>query len=129
MGLERLLLLLQTPKAVPAQVNNQVSLCILSSEGSARIQALQLAQHLRQHRPELSMLTYTGEAGFKAQFKLADKSGAAIALVMGEQEALNQQVGVKFLRNGQHSPLCVAQQQVADRLDQWLIDNTGALAT
>jgi histidyl-tRNA synthetase len=36
---------------------------------------------------------------FKAQFKRADRSGALLALVLGEDEIRNGQVAVKFLRS------------------------------
>jgi histidyl-tRNA synthetase len=40
----------------------------------------------------------SGGGNFKKQMKKADKVGAQIALILGENELENQQVGVKFLR-------------------------------
>ena len=37
---------------------------------------------------------------FKKQFKRADKSGATLALVIGESEVQNKQVVVKHLQGG-----------------------------
>ena len=37
----------------------------------------------------------------RAQFKRADRSDALFALVLGEDEILNGQVTVKFLRSGE----------------------------
>ena len=39
-----------------------------------------------------------GGGGFKAQFKRADKSGARVALLLGDEELAKNVVGVKFLR-------------------------------
>ena len=39
-----------------------------------------------------------GGGSYKSQFKRADKSGAAIALILGEQELESGQVGIKALR-------------------------------
>lgn len=35
---------------------------------------------------------------FKSQFKKADKSGAKIAVIIGQDELLQQTVGVKYLQ-------------------------------
>ncbi len=39
-----------------------------------------------------------GGGSFKSQFKKADKSGAAIALVLAEDEINNQTIAIKYLR-------------------------------
>jgi histidyl-tRNA synthetase len=39
------------------------------------------------------------DGSFKTQFKRADRSDALFALVLGQDEILNDQVTVKFLRN------------------------------
>ena len=39
-----------------------------------------------------------GSGSIKNQFKKADKSGADIALIIGEQEAETKELGVKLLR-------------------------------
>ena len=42
-----------------------------------------------------------GGGGFKNQLKKADKSGAAVAVVLGEDEVKNQCLTIKFLREQQ----------------------------
>jgi histidyl-tRNA synthetase len=61
-------------------------------------QALVLGENLRTHCPTLRLQTNCGGESFKSQMKKADKSGASIALILGEDEAANNTVGVKFLR-------------------------------
>jgi histidyl-tRNA synthetase len=41
---------------------------------------------------------HCGGGSFKSQFKRADKSGARVALILGEEEAANGTIGVKYLR-------------------------------
>ena len=59
---------------------------------------LLLAEQLRRQRPGLRVLANCGGGGFKAQFKRADRSGAALALVLGDAELGAGTVGVKWLR-------------------------------
>ena len=52
-------------------------------------------------RTELSSTVVVNTAGgsFKSQFKKADKSGARFAIILGEDELLNQTVTIKDLRS------------------------------
>ena len=43
---------------------------------------------------------HTGGGSFKSQMKKADRSGAALALVLGEQELADGVVGLKPMRGG-----------------------------
>jgi histidyl-tRNA synthetase len=69
---------------------------IASGEGSS-LQALKLAECLRDALPGLRLLAHCGGGGFKNQFKHADKSKAKLALVLGPDELAQGAVGVKFL--------------------------------
>jgi histidyl-tRNA synthetase len=60
--------------------------------------ALRLAENLRDRRPGLRVEMNCGGGGFKAQMRRADASGAAAALILGEDEAAAGTVGVKGLR-------------------------------
>jgi len=62
--------------------------------------ALELAYDLRAGNPELRLMINLNGGSFKAQFKRADRSGALLALVLGEDEIRSGQVAVKFLRSG-----------------------------
>jgi len=53
---------------------------------------------LRRQFPDLDVVQHLGGGSFKSQFKRADKSGAAWALVYGETEVANNQVTLKPLR-------------------------------
>jgi histidyl-tRNA synthetase len=59
---------------------------------------LLLAETLRNDCPGLSVLSNCGGGSFKSQMKKADKSGAVVALILGENEIAENTVTVKFLR-------------------------------
>jgi len=61
----------------------------------------------------------TGGGSFKAQMKRADKSGAPLALILGEDEAARGLVAVKALRDGGEQTT-VMQDEVAAHLAQRL---------
>ncbi|MEE8321531.1 MAG: His/Gly/Thr/Pro-type tRNA ligase C-terminal domain-containing protein, partial [Gammaproteobacteria bacterium] len=59
---------------------------------------MQLAESLRDTLPGLNLLTHCGGGSFKSQFRKADKSGATLALILGEDELAGETVSIKFLR-------------------------------
>ncbi|SMF58159.1 histidyl-tRNA synthetase [Alteromonadaceae bacterium Bs31] len=97
MGLERLLLLVQELNAFPEDISRNVDVYLLAV-GDVLPQAFQFAEYLREEAPYLRVQLNCGGGSFKSQMKRADKSGAEIALIMGENEAQNDEITVKFLR-------------------------------
>jgi len=117
MGLERLVLLVQAVNPdfkAPATVDAYV----ISSGAGTQSAAMQLAEKLRDALPELKVMTNYGGGNFKKQFARADKWGARVALVLGEDEVANQQVVVKDLQSGTQETL--AQSEIASRLASML---------
>ncbi|MBT4832817.1 MAG: histidine--tRNA ligase [Porticoccaceae bacterium] len=97
MGVERLVLLLDELGVVPDSVGQQVDLYLLAV-GNIEQQALVLAENLRTDCANIRLEVHCGGGSFKSQIKKADKSGAAIALILGEDEAASGTIGVKYLR-------------------------------
>jgi histidyl-tRNA synthetase len=96
MGVERLLSLLEQYDLLP---ETDVPHIYLMTMGDKALQhGMQLAESLRDALPNLRLMLHCGGGNFKSQFKKADKSGAQLALVLGDEEVENQQVTVKFLR-------------------------------
>lgn len=56
-----------------------------------------LAERIRDQLP-IRLLMHCGGGSFKSQFKKADKSGAQLALILGETEIDNETIGIKPLR-------------------------------
>ena len=99
MGVERLVLLLETLDLVPAELSAPAHAYICAFGEPAELAALALAEQLRDAVPGLRMLVNSGAGSFKSQFKKADKSGARYALILGEDELANRVVGFKPLRD------------------------------
>lgn len=95
LGLERLLYLWTKPEEATVDVY------LLTLGEAARQESLVLAEKIRTNIPQLRLLTDCSGAGVKSQFKRADKSGAKIALVLGEDELKQQTITVKYLREEQ----------------------------
>lgn len=98
MGVERLVLLLDTLGVVPAELNRPADLYVCAFGEPAELAALALAEKLREAIPGLRLLVNAGAGSFKSQFKKADKSGAQFAMILGDDELANRVVGFKPLR-------------------------------
>ncbi len=70
---------------------------IAAGERAAR-SALALAESLRDQLPALRFELNLGGGNFKAQFRRADKSGAAVALILGDDEMERGEATLKSLR-------------------------------
>ena len=106
MGLERLVLLVQeVNKSIP--IKSAVDIYVVYQGEGTTLAAFQLAEKLRSELPHLSTMLHCSGGNFKKQFRRADKSGATLALVLGESEVQNNQVVVKHL-------LGTAEQQTID---------------
>lgn len=96
LGMERLIDLLDNPESYDAAIKPHAYLIQVGDAAAA--QGNRLAEQLRDSLPQLRLLNHCGGGSFKSQFKRADKSGADYALILGEEEALNQTIGIKPLR-------------------------------
>ncbi|TVU68109.1 histidine--tRNA ligase [Cobetia crustatorum] len=98
MGIERLILLLETLELVPQEVHETVDVYLMSMGEQAEAESMRLAEDLRSALPHLRLVLHCGGGSFKSQMKKADKSGARVALILGENEVIEGTVGIKFLR-------------------------------
>lgn len=104
MGMERLVLLVQAvnPEFEPT---SNVDVYVIASGQGVQSAAMQLAEKLRDEAPRLRLMTNFGGGNFKKQFARADKWGARVALVLGEDEVKAGQVVIKDLRRGEQQTL------------------------
>ena len=120
LGLERLLALLEAGDVeMPAQ---QPHVYLVLSGQAAVQRGMVFAEQLRDAVPGLQLQSNCGDGSFKSQFKRADKSGAQLALVMGDDEVAQGNVILKSLRDDS-GQMMLAQQDVAARL-QALLERT-----
>ncbi|TNF99150.1 MAG: histidine--tRNA ligase [Gammaproteobacteria bacterium] len=111
-GLERLVEMLssqleveKTPHAYFVAVGDNVQAHVLA-----------LAEHMRNRLEGLRLTVHCGGGSFKSQFKKADRSGAQLAIVMGEDELSRQEVTIKFLRDKEADQQVVTHDNLPEHL-------------
>ncbi|PMR81764.1 histidine--tRNA ligase [Halomonas urumqiensis] len=124
MGIERLVLLLETLELVPDDALGELDLYLLAMDDSASSQALLLAERLRSALPDLRVQLHCGGGSFKSRIKKADKSGARLAILLGADELANGTATLKFLRE-ERDQLSLPQAELAETLRR-LLDDTRA---
>lgn len=92
LGLERLLEL----SASEPPTHLDAYLIAVGDQASAA--AMPIAEQIRDALPELRLICHCGGGSFKSQFKRADRSGARVALVLGDDELAQRRIGIKPLR-------------------------------
>jgi len=117
MGIERLVLMLETLQVAPEE-SPQADIFIVSMGEKADIEALKIAEQLRDAMPSVKVLINCGGGSFKSQFKKADKSGASLAIVLGEDELQQAQAAVKPLRAGQGEQEMVALDELVNTISK-----------
>jgi histidyl-tRNA synthetase len=116
-GIERIVALMQQAGTVPAARAPDVYL-VASGERAERA-ALHLAEQLRDALPGRGVMLNLGGGNFKAQFRRADRSGARLALILGDAELDRGVAAVKPLRHegGQiDCPLAQLSERIASLL-------------
>ncbi|TAL10324.1 MAG: histidine--tRNA ligase [Porticoccaceae bacterium] len=96
-GLERLVLLLEAA-GVAQGAGEQPLDAYFVVAGAVGVAALQIAERLRDAVPHLRLQSHCGGGSLKSQMKRADRSGAAFALILGEDEVASGCVTLKYLR-------------------------------
>ncbi|MGM0570620.1 histidine--tRNA ligase [Marinobacter sp.] len=115
MGMERLILLLETLELVPPEVNNEADVYVTAMGEAAVTEAFRISEAVRSALPGLTVVTHCGGGSFKSQMKKADRSGARVAIIIGENEVRDGAVGVKYLREERDQEQ-VALEQVGSHL-------------
>lgn len=95
MGLERIIELMKIHSTVEPDLLDAYLLLVGEQ---AEQEGLHVAEKIREKNPCFRLMVHCGGGNFKRQFKCADKSGARLALILGEDEVNNNTISVKFLR-------------------------------
>ncbi len=115
-GQERLVQILIEQGADVSHITSGAQVYIISIGAAAREQALVVQQILSANN--IKTKCHLGLGSIKNQFKRADKSGAYVALIIGEQEADANELSIKVLRqqknkeNGEQEQQKIAQNDV-----------------
>lgn len=96
MGLERLISLLRNQGTEPPRCTPHVYLAAVAQDAATH--GHRLSESLRDRLPGLRLLVDSGPGSFKSKLKRADRSGARVALILGDDETRSARVNVKFLR-------------------------------
>ncbi|WP_261882624.1 histidine--tRNA ligase [Vibrio pelagius] len=112
MGLERLVLMMETLELT--EVRRSVDVYMVAAGEGTMIAGMQLANELRDNIAGVRVMNHFGGGSFKKQFKRADKVGAVVALVLGENEVADNTVVLKDLVGGEQE--VVAQAEVAAKV-------------
>lgn len=112
MGLERLVLMVKELETT--EVRNPVDIYVVTAGEGTMVAGMKLAEAIRSEVPELRVMCNFSGGNFKKQFKKADKVGAAIALVLGENEVSGQTVVFKDLAGGTQET--INQSDISERL-------------
>lgn len=104
MGLERLLELRTAQSADMPVIEPEIY--ILATSDALAHHAITLGEQLRDEFPHWTTITHIGGGSVKSRMKKADRSGAAIALILGDDERSDNAVTVKPLRSGSPQLTC-----------------------
>ena len=115
LGIERLVLLMTSLEKVN-DVRGPVDVYVAMLGDNVDIQANVLAEQWRDQVPNIRIQCHCGGGNFKKQMKRADKSGASIAIILGEDEIASNTATVKYLR-GQKEQESVAMNDIANILE------------
>ena len=118
LGIERLVLMLTSLEKVN-NVRAQVDAYVIMLGDDVEITANGLAEQWRDKVTDIRIQCHCGGGNMKKQMKRADKSGAQIALILGEDEIAQNTVTVKYLR-GQQEQQSLPLDQVPDLLTNLL---------
>src|SRR5690554_237246 len=119
MIIHRLISLLEPLHKVPAHPQQQVDIYFCASRKTPQKAAVQWAERIRDAVPGVRLQVNAGGGSFKSQFKKADRSTVAWALVLGEQELSTNSIGLKPLRTDEEQQT-LALDQLTDRLVELL---------
>jgi len=118
MGIERLVLLLTT-LTEEGQDSSFADVYVTAMGEEAQSYAIEVAEHLRNTLPNKRIMMHCGGGNFKKQLKRADKTGARLALLLGNDEMQSREVGVKPLRDGQEQ-VTVSFNTLSDKVAEML---------
>ncbi len=120
LGVERLVALMAAEDEAPSARAPDVYM-VRVGEAAERA-AFKLAARLREALADLRLVVNCGGGSFKSQLKRADRSGARFALILGEQEVVQEAAMLKPLRTDE-SQHAVAFTALVDKFRQLLREN------
>jgi len=112
MGMERIVLMLNELE-LNSDVQADVDIYSVLVGEDTDIAGFKMAELIRTELPQIKMMHHCGAGNFKKQMKRADKSGAKIALIIGETELQDNTVTIKDLQGKSDQQTVAIDQLVA----------------
>lgn len=113
LGIERLVALMEDLDIAVPGYEPHVYMVLVGEQ--AQTKGLLMAEQLRDQLPGLRLQVNCSGGNFNKQLKRADKSGARIALLLGEDELKNDTIGLKYLR-GEAEQQTISLNKLVDEL-------------
>ncbi len=120
LGLERLMLLLAALERIKAQP--AVEVYVVGSGPNAELYQAKVAMTLRKELSSVKIMNHCGGGSFKKQFRRADRLGAKVAVIAGEEEIKNSSVTLKDLANQHKEQLTVPLKEAAAAVAAMLVE-------
>lgn len=117
LGMERLVALVEQAGCAAKPVDPDVFFAMLGAE--AEFRGMRLAEELRDALDDIAVVCNAGGGSFRKQLKRADRSGAKLALIMGEEECASGTIAIKPLRSDEPQRSC-NQNELVERVRQML---------
>ena len=117
MGLERIIAILEDLNFT--QHHRQADVFFITTNDAYQARALIICDKLRESSPDIACYYQPGAAGLKNQMKKADKSGAHLAVILGEDEFNSDTLTIKFLRIQNKEQVSVATDKLPQFIDEF----------
>ena len=117
LGMERLVALVEQAGCAAKPADPDVFFAMLGAE--AEFRGMRLAEELRDALDDIAVVCNAGGGSFRKQLKRADRSGAKLALIMGEEECASGTIAIKPLRSDEPQRSC-NQNELVERVRQML---------
>ena len=117
LGMERLVSLVEQAGRAAEQAVPDVFFAMLGAR--AEFKGMRVAEELRDALDDIAVVCNAGGGSLKSQLKRADRSGAKLALIMGEEECATGTVAIKPLRSDEPQRSC-QQDELVERVRQLL---------
>lgn len=114
LGVERVLLLIEALDQVPGDLQRDADVFMMATSDAGETRIRQLARELRAVSDQRIAVLHGG-GSFKSRMKKADRSGARVLVLLGDDEQANNQLSLKPLR-GQGEQITIAQHGWLDAL-------------
>ena len=101
MGIERLVLLLETLSLIPVEAKFSTDVFVISMGDDAGLASFVLAERLREENAHLVVLRHCGGGNFKNQMKKADRSEARFTIILGQDEVDQGVCQIKDMSTGE----------------------------